>query len=392
MDETNSIRKTIFRNELNYIFDKNNLSRYHRDKIVSSIFEDPLESSKQYILKEELMNRDGLDKKLREILHDGNIVGAIKTLFIVQEDLELPNEIKKLFLQNEKIGILVGAGVSKLLNFPLWKELGDSAIEYLYKKNKINYFEYQRIINEVMDPKQKLTIFHNLVPKCSSEAKEFYDQTFSKPKPNGKNPYEILVKFDVIKLTSNIDKEFYKALNLQQNTVFSERIDEMRDVQKIRKAKIVSNEFNSENLDDETIYHIHGIIDEIEQMILTTKDYIEAYFEDKNGLRTFLANIFKEYTIIFVGYGLEEFPILEHIVTGHKEHYVLIGTYLNEINLFKLKQKYFETLKIKPLPYYLDFDGYKRVYIVLSSWLEQIKEARYRDYYQKIKMIDEVID
>ena len=87
---------------------------------------------------------------------------------------------------------------------------------------------------------------------------------------------------------------------------------------------------------------------------------------------------------------MEEFPILEHIIKNSKIHYAVVPTYLNEMNLFRLHSEYFDTLKIKPIPYYLDFNGYERLINVLDAWNQQIKDSRGKDYYQKIKTIDEV--
>ena len=388
------IRKTIFKDELRYIFSthKDKLSENEMDRVIHSIFENPFTLSKQYMLKKELNALEDLSTEINKIISNKEVTGAINTLFLIQDDLELPIELKNIILRNEKIGVFVGAGVSRLLEIPLWKDLGNRAIEYLYKINKINYFEYQRIINDVIDPKQKLTIFHRILPKNTSEAKAFYEKTLKKAdKKNIKNPYDLLVEIEWIKLTSNIDKEYYEALikKSEQSLTLSDQGDfDITTVKQIG-AKIATNNFDIDHLDNETIYQIHGSIDSLENTILTTEDYIKAYYEESE-LRKFLKKLFEEYTIIFIGYGLEEFPILEHIIKNSKIHYAVVPTYLNEMNLFRLHSEYFDTLKIKPIPYYLDFNGYERLINVLDAWNQQIKDSRGKDYYQKIKTIDEV--
>ncbi len=394
MTDKNSSRKTIFKNELKYIFEKYDVSGLDIDNVVYSLFENPVDLSKQYIVKDELSDLEKLKEKLDAILSDNDLIGAINSLFLVQDDLELPIDIKRLILGNEKIGVLVGAGVSKLIGFPLWYELGDNAIKYLYEKNRINYFEYQTIQREIIDPKQKITIFDGLIPRKTGEAKEFYEKYFNKSEANNsQNPYDLLVKIDWIKLTSNIDKEFYKALNSYYNLLNQSQEDlKVDQIKERKKAKIASNNFDSANMDYETIYHIHGFMDQLDQTILTTKDYLEAYYNETGRLKEFLQNIFNEYTIIFIGYGLEEFSILEHIIRGSKEHHVLLGAYLNEMNLFKLKKDYFKTINISPVSYYLDFTGYNRLYHVLNAWIQQINEERNKEYYENVSKIDEVID
>ncbi|OIP60572.1 MAG: hypothetical protein AUK38_02955 [Nitrospirae bacterium CG2_30_41_42] len=390
------IRKTIFKDELRYVFSlhPDKLTEGNKDRVIHAIFENPLTLSKQYMLKKELNHLDDLSAELSKILLNREVVGAINNLFLIQDDLELPAELKNMFLRNEKVGVFVGAGVSKLLGIPLWGELGDRAIEYLYKINRINYFEYQRIIGDVIDPKQKLTIFHKLLPKNTTEAKEFYQKALvTAGKQNIKNPYDLIVEIGWIKFSSNIDMEFFNAIRrkLEQSLIVSEQSSEGQSAVKKKEAKTVTNNFDLNHLDYETVYQIHGSVDNLENSILTTEDYIKAYYEESE-LKRFLNKLFREYTIIFVGYGLEEFSILEHIIKTSKKHYALISTYLNEMNLFRLHSEYFNTLNIKPIPFYLDFSGYERLISVIDAWNQQINESRIKDYYQKVQIIDKLVD
>ena len=377
-------------NELKYIFEKHNVCEADRDNIVHSIFENPSTITEQFMLNKEFRKSEDLYKKLNDILGNKDLVGAVNSLFIVQDDLQLPDGIEKKILNSEKLAVLVGAGVSKLLDFPLWTELGNSAIRHLYDKNIINHFEYQGIMNDVIDPKQKLTIFDSLIPRYTDEGKEFYEQIFEHPKYDNGNPYKLLVRINWVKLTSNMDKEFYKALDEKLQRVPSKTSEgDILEIQE--RAKIASN-FDVKTVDYKTIYHIHGSVDEIAQTVLTARDYIKAYYNDQNGLKTFLTDIFKEYTVIFIGYGLEEFAILEQIMMGDRAHYALVGTYLNEMNLFGLKREYFKSLKIEAIPYYLDFNGYFRLISVLNSWVQKIEGEKGKRYYEKIEEIDKELD
>ena len=398
MNNKNSIRKTIFKDELRYIFSvcKDKLTEVEKDRIVHSIFENPLTISKQYILKKELNTLEDLTTEINKITTDSEVAGAINTLFLVQDDLELPTDLKNIFLRNEKIGVFVGAGVSKLINIPLWRELGDKAIEYLRIINRINYFEYQRIISDVIDPKQKLTIFHKILPKNTPDAKKFYHDSLKKSNRKGiENPYNLLVEIDWVKITSNIDNEFYDALNKKFEyflKISNEKEKDIKSINKHKKANKAISKFNVSSMNYDTIYQIHGSMDDLEHTTLTTEDYIEAYYSEESELKIFLTELFKEYTIVFIGYGLEEFSILEHIIKNTRRHYALIGTYLNEVNLFRLHSEYFSALHITPIPFYLDFNGHKRLISVLDSWNQKIKDARSKEYYQNIMKIDELVD
>ena len=145
-------------------------------------------------------------------------------------------------------------------------------------------------------------------------------------------------------------------------------------------------------LNPESIYYIHGSIDNLQQTVLTTKDYLEAYYSDSARLKIFFRELFNMFSVIFIGYGLEEFPILEHVIKNTKKHYAVMGIYQNEMNFFRLNSEYFKTINITPIPFYLDFNGYDRLLSLLDLWLNQIRDARGKDFYQAIKTIDDTID
>lgn len=91
------------------------------------------------------------------------------------------------------------------------------------------------------------------------------------------------------------------------------------------------------------------------------------YRNDK-GLKGFLENLFKEYVVIFIGSGIQEFEILEHCLKQSPlEHFSLIGTQMGEENLFRIKKAYFREIRINTVPYYLDFQGYAEKAISLGN-------------------------
>ncbi len=395
----NSIRRTIYRDELHYVLEvhKNNLTKYDRQNITKSLFDNSLEASKQLYLKEEIKKIHQIKDVLSAVISDVKIVGMILSLFLVDEDLRIPPDIEKLFLKNEKIAVFVGAGVSKLIGIPLWSDLAFKAIEYLLNENIISYFEYKKIQNEVISPKQKMTIFHDFLPKTSYKAIQFYKDKMGMDNMNNEviNPYDLLVDFDWIKITSNIDSGFFMSLD-RAALEYKRNID-LEELMKIpqQKTNRILGDFNEKTpVDSDTIYQIHGSLDNIPETVMTTRDYIEAYYREKSGLSSFLSKIFSEYNVIFVGYALEEFEVMERVLAATKDktkRYVLYPTYLNEMNYFRAMKKYFENLDIEPIAYYLDFNGFKRLNDVLSSWLKHIVSKQGKGYYKNIHDIDEAL-
>lgn len=384
-----SIRKFIFEGELNNIFIRHELSGPQKDKIIGKLFENPYDNKKQLILKKDYKSLEKIRGELREIIDINNAVADLSALFIIDDDLKIPGALLNLFLNNEKVAVLVGAGVSKLIKLPLWNELADCAIKYLYDKNEINYFEYQKIIREIIDPKQKMSIFNNFFPKTSEKAVEIYRELLGKADRKA-NPYDLLVKFDWVKLTTNIDDEFYRALTQKPFPVDSSLSDNHSE----RRQRPTPNRETRPDisaLNSDTIYPLHGYIEDIEETTLTTEDYIKAYYEDNSMMRKFLRKFFKEYTVIFIGYGLSEFSIMENVMKQEEKiHYALLDTYMNDPNVFRIQKSYLESLHIEPIPYYLDFNGYYRLNNVLSAWIKKIEEERESDYYENINKIDGV--
>ena len=95
-----------------------------------------------------------------------------------------------------------------------------------------------------------------------------------------------------------------------------------------------------------------------------------------------------------MGYGLEEFEVLERVLSSTKDNtkrYVLLPTYLNEMNYFRVMKKYFKNLDIEPIGYYLDFNGFDRLKDVMSSWFQHIVSKKSKDYYKNIREIDDVL-
>ena len=73
------IRKTIFKDELRYVFSlhPDKLTEGNKDRVIHAIFENPLTLSKQYMLKKELNHLDDLSAELSKILLNREVVGAI---------------------------------------------------------------------------------------------------------------------------------------------------------------------------------------------------------------------------------------------------------------------------------------------------------------------------
>ena len=392
-----SIRKSISVNELNFIFMENSLKEDKRSRLIPELFENP-QSENFYLLKENIRTAIELKDRIGSVVDDQNCISAIENAFVIKDDLVIPHELRKVLFSNVKIAFFVGAGVSKLLNIPLWAELSDKAITYLRDNNYINHTESVKLKNEKYTAKQIMSIFDQVV-RDKDKIREFYEEHL-KGKENKKgNPYALFYEIEkilakpIIKIQTNIDIEWEKILKDKSKKQKLEQTPEGKPT--YSKPFYVRTQYkdftNKQGIEADILYQIHGSLNDLESAILTTSQYVKSYRED-SGLKGFLENVFQEYCVLFIGSGIQEFEILEHCLKDSPfQHYALVPTRIGDENLFRIRKTYFEEIRIKPIPYYLDFQWHDRLLLLLQSWVDQILSDKPKKFYDDIKLIDEVL-
>lgn len=384
------MRKAIFKRELEHCFSRFKLSDKQQQDVKNVLFVNPADITTQYLLKKEILLPEKISETLSKIITNSDFIADVRTLFEVSDDLELPTILREQLSKKEKFAVFVGAGVSKLLGIPLWDELAVRAINYLHEIKKISFVEAERIIHERTSPKHKMSIFHQILQKKDSI--KFYEKCFI---PNDKerlsrNPYDELVKIECPKFSSNLDNEFLNALNRKRELDRKEASMANLPLMPVH----ISSGFNKDMvLSTNAIYQVHGSYQYIDKYsVITMQDYLSYYFQDREiRLSNFLEKIFNEYVILFIGYGMEEFEILSSVLNNKGKHHVLVSTYLNDVNLLRVKKEYFEgTLGMHAHGYYLDFNGYDRLYHVIKSWVEKINFEIKGGFYPKIGEFEDV--
>jgi hypothetical protein len=391
-----NIRKSIFVNELEYIFFQTEISPDKRSQLMIELFEEP-QARNIYLLKENIRTLSELEIKIKKIIAQQDNVLAILNTFSVKDDLTIPNELRPILLGNEPVAFFVGAGLSKLLEIPLWEELGLKAINYLKDNNYLNHSESTKLKNDQYTPKQILSIFHQVI-RDKKERQQFYTGILTGKENKNGNPYELLFEIEealarpLLKISTNIDLEWENLLKDKANKQSLEiDIQGKRNSETFYECTQYKNFVKDQNISNNILYQIHGSLHDIDEAIITTDGYVNNY-RDENGLKGFLEKVFKEYIVLFLGSGIQEFEILEHCLKQSPfKHFALVGNQVGEQNLFRLKKRYFSELGIKVLPYYMDFQGYDRILFVLHSWVDEIRSIKSRKFYDDIKLIDEVL-
>ena len=124
-------------------------------------------------------------------------------------------------------------------------------------------------------------------------------------------------------------------------------------------------------------------------MIITTHDYVTHYANDRwagthgeeNPVLTFLENLFKHKTVLFIGYGLEELWMLEYVILKTRasqvkglgpSHFILQGFFSHERELMKAMTRYYLDCGIGLLPFRRDYKDRRQLLDVLDEFAKTL--------------------
>lgn len=303
--------------------------------------------------------------------------------------------------------IFIGAGVSKLLQVPLWGEFAKDRLDTIYYNNIIDFRTYNDLLKQ--DPRKLLTICkiimkeNNIQPNLAKTVFKFNDDK------DYHDVYSKLYLINAIYITTNYDECLDIQANKKENISTSKReIGDINDIE-IKKTRfnkevvINKSDILESKLLNGNVIHLHGSIKNEDEMLVTINDYLDFYgnisTKVKPFLSTFLNSVFNsKYLVLFMGYGLEEYEILEYILSkGNNpkvgKHYMLYPSYREERNLVNYLGKYYENLGVKLIPYNISQKGYVQLKNVIDEWSKVLSEiSREQDFIQKTLLIEDKIN
>jgi len=277
---------------------------------------------------------------------------------------KLPDEIRK-EVNRDRLVVFIGAGVSRIIGCKGWSELGGELVDACFDENCINYREKVALDRE-KNPKKKISIVWHILSE--QEQDELFFRTIRKhlqanPQKSERFPiYRELYKLRAVYVTTNVD-ECFDDLYFKDLIVYRPQ------------------DFDAGNIDRTRLYHLHGTIKDPDSMIFTTRRYLEHYSDPNNSdpnIRRFLGTIFSEYTVLFIGYGMEEFEVLDFLFTktggSSKElkHFILLPMYRGEENILAFEEFYYGDLGIHVISYAIDDEGYDQLHHVIENWQKEI--------------------
>jgi len=302
-------------------------------------------------------------------------VSTAKTL---RTDPDLPAEIKEAAL-NGKLVLFVGAGASMLVGMPSWWDLASKALQELVDIHAINYAELDQL-RKLPDPKKQLSIA-DIIAKENGHTLDHARHLKAK---GNSSIYESINSIGAACVTTNYDHEL-KPKSLENTP----------DDQAKPQVKRISgaDNLNAADLKDlGTVFHLHGDMLQPETMVVTTRDYL-AHYDDKN-VQFFLSELFSHNVVLFIGYGLEEAEILEHILrrsnvreeTESRRRFLLQPFFNSEQRLYEYLIEYYKkSFGVHMIGYPRDFKDYKQIEKIMADWAREL-EVR------PIASVDEIAD
>lgn len=317
----------------------------------------------------------------------------------------IPDVRKQIFeaAKNGKLVLFLGAGISRIIGCPSWQELASKLLKYLYdnEKKSLNYHEYTNLRS--LDARKLLSICRRIYEEKNIQPPSLRYLLEGKQELIKKfTIFDDLYAFNAVYVTTNYDDHLGKVAQKPLTEISSssepqplqDKVEKEKPKGKVYYRKedlLISNLING------NVIHLHGSANDEGRVIMTIVDYMKHYERDSKPA-VLLEEIFNAYTVLFVGYGLEEYEILEFMISksqtvkGEAKHFMLYPIFRKEANLLDFHLKYYGDLGIQLVPYPIDDNGYEQLAEVIKEWAKQIGPiARPQGFSERIKLIDEVI-
>ncbi len=285
----------------------------------------------------------------------------------LRESVPVPPEVKQAAEIGELV-MFVGAGVSMRVNLPSWRGFAMSVLKYLASKELLNYNEIQTL--KFLEPRKILSIA-KLIERDHHENLDFAQ--YFRDADSESEIYDKLNSIGCTFVTTNYD------LCLQPTVSGSGPGNASTTQQQGERITSCDDLFPS--LLDElgNVIHLHGAITKPEKMVISTLEYLSHY--DSENVQKFLEYLFKRKTVVFIGYGLEETELLEHIlrrgsvVGSSKERklFALQGFYSSQTPIYERLYRYYgNSFELKLLGFLKDYKDYCCLDEIVTKWADTI--------------------
>lgn len=304
-------------------------------------------------------------------------------------------------LKNGNLIIFVGSGMSMHLGLPSWRDFALELLDfvYLHKKSTLLNFRTKESLKKE-DTKKLLSICKHLMEQSiqPSLIRSKYEDMFITDiqKVNEKGLYELLYQLNAIYLTTNYDNAFdlFAEPPLPQDKASNILAHETESFTENFSQKVYSeiDSFKKEILQLGNVIHIHGSVRKCDDLLISYEDYIERYSNDPHSgiynnpkYMNFINSVINgDYVVLFVGYGLEEFEILQFLFEKRKEpvnkRYLLLGCYPDEyLKINHYSEYYSKNYNISIIPYNIAERGHDEI----GEFFKELNKLKSEEYVEK---------
>lgn len=276
---------------------------------------------------------------------------------------EIPPEIVSA-IETGRMVIFIGAGVSAIAGLPLWNSLAKGLIHACKQFHYINEEESDLILSKISDPKKLISIAYEKFKKEGNL--DAYYSIFSEK-----------LKLKAGKLNKDT-QDIFTFCKRSNALVLTTNADLLLD--DYFENELIYVSFSDEALASTKpgLVKIHGSLDKRDSLVFTSIEYLKRYADV--DFKRFLHNLFSgNRVVLFVGYGLSEFELLEYTLgTAEREIrnniFVLSPYFSYEQSVKGSMDQYYESLSIRQIAYCKDKKGYNQLAEVLRSWQDEIEK------------------
>lgn len=274
----------------------------------------------------------------------------------------------------KNVCLFLGAGVARNLKMPDWNGLASNITDWCFKNKIIQHSEVHTLSN-MSNPLKEISY-------CTRQIE-------SKNKENDFNIYLKKIFIENPKAAYEQDSKLYdnfiklynsgKVLLVQTN--YDRTIENYVDAQPF----IPYTEDNNITLTNNLLVYLHGRFDgNYKDIVLTKEKYNEVYvLENKSSLekqRNFIRQLLKSYTIIMLGYSLQDNEIVQLIanrknVENYKKVIVIIDTCKAKAISNKIDAQYWKSCcndNIELYAYSTECYGFKKFNKVVKDLTDKI--------------------
>jgi hypothetical protein len=304
---------------------------------------------------------------------------------------KIPDGLREAALMGKLIPF-IGAGASRLAGCPGWGDFADGALRQLIDKGKFTYSQFDQIKHLSARIKVSIATSVSAETKTPIDYDVLLHPTLREEHKKGRRLYKSLFALGRIFVTTNYDRWLDDRIAEPSPGATPAATPTTSPVSTSMQSIYRVEEFLPAVLTvPNTVIHLHGSVVDPNGMILTTKDYIRRYANDRrtgdpaleNRTLTFLEHLFQHYTVLFVGYGLEELEILEYVILkarregkvadNEARHYLLEGFFSNETTLLRSMEKYYlRECGIELIPFLRDHKDRDQLLDVLEDFAQRM--------------------